>query len=694
MRIVRQVVALCCVCQLWAVAPVCAQDSPTAAHPPLTEGSSTAYTLPAVTTYGVADQAPSVPVTTRFGTQYNVVTEEQISRQNSLDFYDALRNVPGVMYQKKNIVGGQTSHSLYIRGRGASHPSPDLNIFFDDVPRSGVLFGQALADGIPVFALGGMEIYKSPQPYRFGSGYGMINFIPKFMTEEGTEVRLGFEGGSFGTFAENVGVGAKKDGVDIYAAQSHISTMGHEEHSAAYQNSYYANMGIQVYENWSVRLLANRVDAQTQAPNGPLTGTRSIDRFETETSLATLSLANQYENAKGYLKGYYNNTLFHLRAADTAKPSMSTQTNNLYGLRGRETFSLWQGNEFVAGFDLDATQLKNYEEKYGKKGTTDTTWNFPDQTLFSPYLAISQFFGEKEGFHVTPSAGIRLYEHNVFASDIAAPQAGVVLGYHNTNLNFSYARGVNYPSPVIFLGLLPNKSLPSGLNTQDIKPEIVDHYEVGLSHTWPKLFTLSATYFHDDGRDRFRAYMGGKQNPTADFFTSRTAEYKIDGFELGGSLTPIENLELFAGATWLHAQAKGDKGTTQDHMPYTPSFALQAGFTWKFLEHFQLSGDYQYLHDVYAATSMRSADVRKPSSTFAELNSVDKLPDISVANVRLDYIFSYDDLKIEQGKVFIAVNNLFDNKYAYALEKNRAGTDRCLYNMPGINFMAGFEVKF
>ena len=127
--------------------------------PDLTQGSLSAYDLPAVTAFGVADQPPTVPVQTRFGTQYNVVTEEQIRLQNSLDFYDALRNVPGVMYQKKNIIGGQTSASLYVRGRGASHPSPDINIYFDDVPRSGVLYGQALADGIPVYALGGIDIY-------------------------------------------------------------------------------------------------------------------------------------------------------------------------------------------------------------------------------------------------------------------------------------------------------------------------------------------------------------------------------------------------------------------------------------------------------------------------------------------------------------------------------------------------------
>ena len=686
-------------CQLLVAAPATAQkegaedvpagQSASAPHQTtLTEGSLSAYTLPGITVYGVADQTPAVPVMTRFGTQYNVVTEEQIARQNSLDFYDALRNVPGVMYQKKNVVGGQTSHSLYIRGRGASHPSPDLQILFDDVPRSGVLYGQALADGIPVFALGGMEVYKSPQPSRFGTGYGMINFIPKYMTEEGTELRLGFEGGSFGTFAENFGAGAKKDRVDIYAAQSHISTLGHEEHSAAYQNSYYVNMGIQLFDNWSLRMMANSVDAQTQAPNSPRTGRRAQDRYETGTSLATLTLSNRYEKASGYLKGYYNSTIFNMRG-DGNGTSDSRQSNDLYGLRGRETFALWQGGELLAGFDLDMTRLHNFQEMYTGKSTS---WRFPEQTLFSPYVAFSQLLGDKDGFHATPSAGIRLYQHNVF-ENTSAPQAGLVLGYANTNLGLSYSRGVNYPSPVVLQNFLAEKSLPSGFDTKKIKPEIVDHYEVALSHTQPELFSVSATYFHDKGRDRTRAYMFGP-SPSEGFFNSSTAEYAIDGVELSGSVTPIKDLELFAGLTWLWAKAKGDDGNTRDKMPYTPGFTLQAGFSWKFLEHFRLSADYQYLMDVYAATSARTVSPAVAASNFDRLTDINRLPDINLVNVRLDYVFSYDEWYIEQGKVFVAVNNLLNSQYAYAMDADRASNTRSLYYMPGINFMAGFELKF
>ena len=661
-----------------------------ATHPTLTQGSLSAFALPSVNVYGVANQPPSVPVTTNFGTQFNVVTEEQIRRQGALDFYDALRTVPGVMFQKKNIIGGQTSASLYMRGRGASHPSPDLHILFDDVPRSGVLYGQALADGIPTYALGGMEIYKYPQPSRFGSGYGMINFIPKYMTEEGTEFRIGVEGGSHGTIAQQVGAGAKVGIWDVYAVQSHVRTDGHVAHSAADQTSYYMNTGLQATDNWSIRLMANYVDASTQAPHNPLTNARVYPtRFDTETTLVTLTLANEYEIASGYIKGYYNNTNFYMVGGDT-NTSTSKQSNDLYGLRARETFRLWEGSEIVTGFDLDKMDLENRRNWYTGRATD--VWNFPSVTVFSPYLAVSQRFGSEEGFHIIPSAGIRYYNNSEF-KNTTAPQAGLILGYANTNLHANYARGVNYPSPVVLQGMLPNTSLPVGFDTKKLKPEIVDHYELGLSHTWDGIATIGATYFHDRGKDRFRAFMGNG-SPDEAFFYSSTSRYKVHGFELTGSLTPVEELELFAGATWMNVEATGDDGITRSKMPYTPKFTLQAGFKWNFYDNFTLSGDYQFLHDVYSDNSMRTAPLNRPASNFTQLTSTDKLKDISVANVRLEYAFDYESWKIKEGKVFVSIDNIFDNTYAYTQYKHPTTGQRAFYNMPGTTFMVGFDLKF
>ena len=127
-------------------------------------------------------------------------------------------------------------------------------------------------------------------------------------------------------------------------------------------------------------------------------------------------------------------------------------------------------------------------------------------------------------------------------------------------------------------------------------------------------------------------------------------------------------------------------------MPYTPAFTLQTGFKWKFFDNFQLSGDYQYLKDVYAGTWGRTANPRSPSSNVTTLNEINRLPDINVFNARLDYTFSYDDMHIEEGKVFVAVNNIFNTPYAYSMEIS--GNNRGLYNMPGTNVMVGFDLKF
>ena len=681
-------------------------------HP--TDATQSAIVLPKITVFGLVDQDPAVPVITKFGTQFNVITEEQIKRQNSLDFYDALRNVPGVMYRKRNVIGGQTGHSLYIRGHGASHPSPDLSIQFDGVPRSGVLYGQTLADGIPVFALGGMEVFKSPQPTQFGSGYGMINFIPKYMTEEGTEIRIGFEGGSFGTFAENIGLGAKYGNWDIYGAQSWISTVGHDDHTAAHQASYYLNLGYQFTDNWDVRLLANKVEAGTQAPNNPWNEALyqgGIDHFTTNVSFLTLTLNNDYDVAHGYLKAYYNHTFFNLHdesnsSGTIANYATSRQTNVLYGLRGREILNLWKGSEIIIGADYDITELWN-DQKVHSTGAK-TSWEFPIHSMFTPYIGISQTFGDDDSFHITPSVGYRYYLSNVFDNH-GSPQGGLVIGYGNTNLAFNYVHGINYPSPVIFQGFLRNTSKElDKISTKDIEPEIVDHFELSLSHVQPDLFSLSATVFHDSGRNRTRANMGAMgvvpTNFSTSWFNSTTSEYTIEGLELAGKVIPFDGFELFAGATWLkvRAEGKGSQGTpyarqlVSDHkMPYTPSFALQAGFNWNIWGGLVLSADYQHLSGVYDSTYGRGGPGGvNTNDGMVIMNDKNRLPDINVFNARLDYNFTYDDLYVKEGKVFVAVNNIFNTPYAYALELNSSNTDRKLYYMPGTSFMAGFELKF
>ena len=648
-----------------------------------------------VNVYGVAVQTPVVPTTDRFGNQFNTVTEEQIERQGAMDFYDALRNVPGVSFQKTNIIGGQTGASLYIRGRGTTHPSPDLTILFDEVPRFGALYGQALADGISIYALGGMEIYKSPQPSRFGSGYGMINFVPKYATREGVDISAGIRGGSHATVAENFSLGYKQGRFDFYSAQTWISTDGHVSHSKARQAGYYVNSGFQVAEHWNIRFMGNYVQAHTQAPDNPVTGAPAYpSRFDTKTLLMTWTLANEFDNASGWLKFYHNNTKFDLLGENTGA-RWTRQYVKLSGLRGRETFTVWENGEILAGFDLDKIDLTNHQRSFpGVDPAVDTKWDFPDQTVFSPFAAFNYYFGRIDGFHFTPSGGIRFYHNTVF-NDVVAPQTGAVFGYGHTNVNFSFAKAVNYPSPVIFQGLLGNSSMPGNIDTKSIKPETANHYEIGAVHIDPGKFTLGVTYFNDSGKNRTRVFMGGSTPEDASYFNWTAKEFRIFGVELTGKTTPTDGIEIFAGAAWLRSKGtftardenNAERDVQRDRLPYTPNFTFQAGFYWDFAQNFSLSGDYRHTRDMYPAS------IGRTGVTFPELTEAVRLPNADVVNLRVDYTFRYGRSSREKAKFFVSVDNVFNNKYAYAAPVT-SGDNTGYYYMPGTTVMAGFDFGF
>jgi iron complex outermembrane receptor protein len=641
---------------------------------------------------------PVTPVTTRYGTQYNVVTEEQIKEQNSYDFASTLRDVPGVMSQSKNLIGSQTSHSLYIRGRGASHPSSDFAVQFDGVPRYGALFGQVLGDGISVPTIGSIEVYKSPQPSQFGSGYASINVQPKYLKEEGQEAIVDFSGGSYATFSQSLSGGVKKGPFDFYLSQSWLSTDGHVEHSRAQQQSYYANLGYQFNNHWNVRFLVNYVSSQTLAPMPDTTPTATngvswpgAERYDTETYLTTLTLNHDYDAYSGFIKAYWNDTTFDLRQeltngnryAGGTGGLRSRQDILLYGVRAKERLRLWTGGEVLAGVDLDMTGLQNTQRTYSGSaapgingGRAERVWDFPDITLVSPYMAISQMIGRSDGFHAIPSAGFRYYGHNRF-KDKAVPQAGLVAGYKNTDLYFNYSRGVNYPSPVSLMNLVLESSPVSDSSSywKGIKPEVVDHYEVGITHTWPELASLSFAAFYDRGKDRFRAYMYG---PIPTQFNDPTGRYRTRGLEFTGKVSPLKKLEFFAGATVLDAKATGGNGVEADNLPYTPGFQIQAGADWTFLDNFRLYTDVQHLNNLYQGTAFRTSGFN-----FTELTDKDKLDDITLVNARLSYSFDYRPLRMKESTIYVAVNNIFDENYEYAKG----------YRMPGTTVFAGFTMK-
>jgi iron complex outermembrane receptor protein len=616
-----------------------------------------------------AKKTPVQPEQDVFGA-HNIVSGEQIKEQGSQDLLDTLRNVPGVVVSKHNVIGANTATSLYIRGRGYSHPSLETVTSFDGVPRNGAVWGQSMADAFPVFAADSIEVFKSPQPSAFGTGFGLVNITPKYQKTEGQEFNAGFNAGSFGAFSENVSFGYKKGRYDIFAAQSWLTTSGHVYHSGAEQQSYYVNGGFWLHPNWNVRVLANYVTAWTDQPASSDYHGGVLQRYETESLLATATLTNNFEKASGYVKFYFDDMSFYILHENTAD-DWSKQPISTGGFKARETLMLWEGSEIIAGFDLDKARTANEDHNPTTLPDRPSVFTqFPDMTLYSPYLATAYTLGSKKSFYATAQAGARAYLHDRFENTFA-PQAGLALGCNTLVLQFNYSLGVVYPPPSLLNALVYNSATSySDDALKSVKPEIVHHYEAGISYSEPSLFNIGASFFFDDGRDRIVASRGGSLPVSA----STMSYFKTYGLEASAGFQPVKNFNLFAGGTYMWVSSKDESGAEADKMPFTPNFSMSAGVKYNFLKYISLSADYQYLGGLYYGTLM-----------FGAFNTtLIPLPDQHLLNARLSFGVTYPEWNIDEAEVFVSVSNILNRSYEYYPG----------YRMPGITVTAGVDFKF
>ncbi len=559
------------------------------------------------------------------------------------------------------MMGGQTSHGIYVRGRGASHPSAEVAITFDGAPRMGALYGQTLFDGVSLGSVESISILKSPQPSQFGSGYAALDMTARKMTQKGKAASLTFAAGSHQTINEEVAAGYKNDDFDIYAVQNWASTAGHVAHSRAQQQSYYVNTGWQINPNYELRFLANKSEGQTLQPK------TDLQRFDTDTSFFTLTLSNQFDSADGYVKLYYNDTTYNIRneLSSSGALTSSEQGVKLYGLRAKENWRIAEATTVSVGFDLDRTELSNTQ--YTASATN--YWDFPDITLFSPYASLSHDF-TAGSWTLTPSAGLRYYTHNEF-KDAIAPQVGFVASSGIYRVNVNYARGVNYPSPVALQGYVRRGTSANG-SWAGLKPEVVDHYEVGAGLQFNDTDSVNLTVFHDRGKDRFRVYMFNASSPV---WNDPIGRYKVTGVEASAQATFADCVDAFAAVTYMNTRALDANGTLTKHMPYSPKWTVQAGATWRMTENWKLYADALYVNDLWSGTNTRPAG-------FSYGSGSKKLKDIFLVNAKLTRTFEAPQGLPKHGEVYLAINNLLNRDYAWDAN----------YPMPGITAFVG--VKF
>ena len=87
-----------------------------------------------------------------------------------------------------------------------------------------------------------------------------------------------------------------------------------------------------------------------------------------------------------------------------------------------------------------------------------------------------------------------------YFGDFFAPEAGLKLRYKDTELYARYAKGFNLPG--VYTVFFYELNFGQGDKWKDLKPEKIDHYEVGGSQKITRWLKADVALFYDSGKDR------------------------------------------------------------------------------------------------------------------------------------------------------------------------------------------------
>jgi iron complex outermembrane receptor protein len=582
----------------------------------------------------------------------SIVSQDQIRDRNAVDIASALRTTPGVQISRYNPVGGyggDQGGAVYIRGLGTARPGSEIKTYIDGVPFYSGVWGHSLLDILPVNGMSSITVYKSPQPQINGNNFASINLTTKSATEEGTHGDGRLSAGSFGTIIEQASVSSKQENMNFVLSQGFMKSNGHRANADGELKNIMGRLGVDINDHWKADATFLYTDNYANDPNLIRnSATSGVPKYETNAGMVTAAISHKYDSFNGEFRAY----------ATSGKAKWSNYYDYLYkqefdmnGFKFKENFIPWSGGVISGGIDFDNI--------YGKSSSSATVMNdMPDMRITSPYVAVNQTVAINNEWCLIPSAGIRFYEHNIYSSK-TAPHAGLSVVSEKATFFANASRGINYPGQeaVAVLG--------ASSNWRTLSANDMNHYEIGMKLNPIKGTQFDMSIFHDQINSRF-AYS------YFDPSVMRANAYKTDGDHTNGAELSLkqnlgDNWLGFVSYTYLDPQSS-------INLPYMPRSAFVLGLNGN-VGLFKVAFDAQHQTKMWANTNNRVVQWGTGIGTTKEVDA------FTVANVRVSYPIPQMGKK---GEVFVAAENLFDEKYEYAPG----------YRMPGISGHLGVIASF
>jgi outer membrane cobalamin receptor len=593
---------------------------------------------------------------TRFASVVSTVSANQIEDLGAGDLASALRFVPGVTISRYDLVGsygGGDGGAIYVRGQGSGRPGAEIVTMVDGIPSFAAVWTHPLLDLLATDMAGRVDVYKSPQPVLFGNmAFAGVNLVPKSITEEGEFTRVMGSWGESRTGAGVVEHGAKLGALDYYVLGSERASDGNRPDAGGRVRTLYGRVGYEVADGWNMSVQVHADDSwaddpgRVGVPKPPV-----VPRFAVQDTLSIATLSEEHGNHSGTVKLFYDDGTITWRQWDGTNAEAVTEVGKYenFGVHAQERLHLAGRTELVVGFDHDrygGSDRNSYPEG------SPLSLFFPELLLSNDalYAMVARTFGT--GIEVTPSLGVRYTDSSEFGGH-ASGQAGVVVRSGSTELHANVAHAFNLPgvwTAVMYAGW------GGGGSWKDLKPEQLDHAEIGISQGLGSDVHVGLTVFDDHASD---ALVFVAPPPPPPMFAN-VGSSTIVGAEATASVTPNGTAAFFLGVTYLDSRPST--------VSNAPRWSLEAGASWLPVERLRVNVDAEWV-DAQTVLNPRFATGQAWIASYVLING------------KLAYRVATGPSLVAE--LFVTWENLAGRSYQY-----RPG-----YPAPGRVLSAGVDVR-
>jgi vitamin B12 transporter len=584
-----------------------------------------------------------------------VITAEDLQQQQPTSLTDALHTLAGIRPQQ--LRGPGSLQTISIRGVGARY----TQILLNGLPVRDASDPQGTAvefmSDILIEDIERIEIVRGPSSTLYGSDSigGTINIITKRGTET-PEVFASFEGGSFSTFEEVLGVRGANEAVHGSLTVKRLDSEGLDDHDNYEDTSVAGQVGLDFSDTMSIMFHAKYSDSKLDLNSSPGLEDGVIvkdqddpdDTKERTLFNGSAVFTHDVSDRLDYnLKLGYVDTerkLYTGPEEDFGYENTSTYLGTTLNVETQVNYSVTDAHLLTGGYEYEAEQ---YELDL------EIRKDEPDAARHAVYLQDSMTLLDDQ-LNIVP--GVRYMDHEQAGSHVdwelstsyQGGESGVRLHGHV---------GTGFRAPALYELYGAYFSSYSGdvvvIGNEDLDPAESLGWDAGVEwKTLDEKFLVDVTYFSIDFNDMIE--FGAESYENSDGGQSQ-------GIEVETTYSPVDGL-TFVG-TYTYTDAEQDNG---DNIPGVSEHELGLTINYRFLQKFNAN----------LALTMRT-DQETPLYNPETFESTPYTEDgYTKVDIAVDYRLN------DHFTFWTRVDNLFDTDYT-----------EDFFQAPGIGFYGGVKAS-